>query len=93
LHLVASGWQQLPIEDAVGDARIADLFVPVRHRHLRGQNHGAALVSVITEPGIAFHPRAQMLHGGDFVPASGCCRPLSQEEVVRSPRIFLGNGR
>jgi hypothetical protein len=31
------------VHDAVGDAGIADLFMPVRDRHLAGENRGTAL--------------------------------------------------
>jgi hypothetical protein len=37
------------IQDAVGDAGVADLFVPMSHRHLRGQDEGRALVAVIAD--------------------------------------------
>ena len=37
------------IKDAVGDCRIADLLVPVRHRHLGREDNRPALVSVIAD--------------------------------------------
>ena len=39
------------VHDAVGDAGIADLFMPARNRQLRGQNRGA---QPGIDPGIAF---------------------------------------
>ena len=37
-----------PIQDAVGDGWISDLFVPVRQWHLGGQDYRTALIAVIT---------------------------------------------
>jgi len=37
------------IEDAVGQCRIADLFMPVGQRHLRSENGGTALIAIVTE--------------------------------------------
>ena len=38
-----------PVENAVGDGWIADLFVPVRDWHLRSNNDGSALVAIVTD--------------------------------------------
>ena len=38
-----------PVHDAVGNAGIANLFVPVRNRHLTGENGGTTLVTVIAD--------------------------------------------
>src|SRR5882762_11593863 len=38
-----------PVEDAIGDGRIPDLLVPVRHRHLGSEDDRTALVSVIAD--------------------------------------------
>jgi hypothetical protein len=38
-----------PVENAVGDGRIPDLLVPVRHRHLGGEDDRPALISVIAD--------------------------------------------
>ena len=38
-----------PVEDAVGDGGVANLFVPVRHRHLGSEDDRPALVSVIAD--------------------------------------------
>ena len=37
------------IEDAISDTWIANLFVPVRDRHLRSKDQGAALIPVIAD--------------------------------------------
>ena len=38
-----------PVEDAVGDGGVANLLVPVRHRHLGSEDDRPALVSVIAD--------------------------------------------
>ena len=38
-----------PVENAVGDGRIPDLLMPVRHRHLGSEYDRPALVSVIAD--------------------------------------------
>lgn len=38
-----------PVEDAIGERRIADLFVPVGERQLRSQDHRSALIAVIAK--------------------------------------------
>src|SRR5262249_42106035 len=48
-QLDAIGVVNQAIQDAIGNGGIADLFVPVGHWHLRGQDQGAALVAVITD--------------------------------------------
>ena len=37
------------VQDAVGNGWIADLFVPVGNRNLRGQQQGPALVPIVTD--------------------------------------------
>ena len=37
------------VQDAIGNGRIADLLMPVGNRHLRSQDHGAALITVIAD--------------------------------------------
>ena len=37
-----------PIQDAVGDSRIANLFVPVSQRNLAGKDGGTSRVAVVT---------------------------------------------
>ena len=38
-----------PVEDAVGQRGIADLFVPARDRQLRNQDRGANLVAILAD--------------------------------------------
>ena len=49
IQLNAVGIVDQPVHDAVSDAGIADLLVPVGHRHLAGQNGRTALISVVTD--------------------------------------------
>ena len=48
-QLDAIGIVNQPVHDAVGNAGIANLFVPVRNRHLTGENGGTTLVTVIAD--------------------------------------------
>ena len=40
---------QQTVEDAVGDGGVADLLVPVGHRHLRSENHRATLIAIVAD--------------------------------------------
>lgn len=46
-HLDAMGVVHEPIEDAISQSRVADLFVPARHRQLRSQDCGAHLIAIL----------------------------------------------
>jgi hypothetical protein len=48
-HFDAMGVVNQAVEDAVGGSGIADLFVPTRHRQLRGQDRGACLIEVLAD--------------------------------------------
>ena len=45
-HFDAVGVMNQPVEDAVGQSGITNLFVPARDRQLRGQDRGAHLVTI-----------------------------------------------
>lgn len=48
-HLDAMSIVDQPVEDAIGQRRVADLFMPPRNRQLRGQDRGAHLVAVFAD--------------------------------------------
>lgn len=48
-QLDAIGIVNHPVHDAVGNAGIANLFVPVRNRHLTGEDRRTALVTVVAD--------------------------------------------
>src|SRR5271165_3270867 len=63
-HLDAVGVVNQPVEDAVRQCRVADLFVPPRDWQLRGQDRRAHLVAVFTDlPEVAALRFTQRCHG------------------------------
>ena len=65
-HVDAMGVVNQPIEDAVGGRGIADLFVPVSDRQLRGQDRRARLMTVLADlPEVAAFGFRQRSHGPD----------------------------
>ena len=63
-HLNAMSVVNQPVEDAVGQRRIADLFVPARDRQLRSEDRRAHLVAVLADlPEVAALGFRQRSHG------------------------------
>jgi hypothetical protein len=48
-HLNTVSVVNQPVEDAISERGIADLFVPARDRKLRGKDRGAHLVTIIAD--------------------------------------------
>ena len=48
-HVDAMGIVNQPVEDTVRSGRIADLFVPARHRQLGSEDGRARLVAILTD--------------------------------------------
>jgi hypothetical protein len=48
-HLDAMCVVNKTVKDAVGNCRIADLFVLACHRHLRGQDHTSSLIAFLAD--------------------------------------------
>src|SRR4051812_43271415 len=43
------GVMNQPVENAVGQRRITNLFMPVSNRYLRSEHSGPALIAIVTE--------------------------------------------
>jgi hypothetical protein len=49
IHLDPMGIVDQPVKDAIGQCRIADLFVPAGNRQLRSQDRRAYLVTILAD--------------------------------------------